>query len=144
MTDTPVTPTDMPPPAVSVVLPAVAVTEFPVTVTVTPAPSPIVTLPTAEVPATPEAVTVTPEPSTTVTDPTEPVSPVNATSLGNAIPALKGNINVSHVQAILIIALLESAVGKVMVKSPLDEDLSEPKFSTRTALFADPPVVEEL
>jgi len=31
-----------------------------------------------------------------------------------------------------------------MVKSPLEEALSEPKFNTKTALFADPAVVEEL
>ena len=46
--------------------------------------------------------------------------------------------------AILIIALLASAVGNAIVKSPLVDVLSAPKSSTTTALLADPAVVEEL
>ena len=43
-----------------------------------------------------------------------------------------------------MIALLASAVGNWIVKSPVDELLSAPKSKIRTALFADPAVVEEL
>ena len=43
-----------------------------------------------------------------------------------------------------MIALLASAVGNWIVKSPVDELLSAPKSKIRIALFADPAVVEEL
>jgi hypothetical protein len=46
--------------------------------------------------------------------------------------------------AILIIALLASAVGNAIVKSPAVLVLSPPNARTTTALFADPAVVLEL
>lgn len=62
------------------------------------------------------------------------------------IPSIKYNFDICHIRpyAILIIALLASAVGKATVKSPLVDVLSAPKSNTTTALLADPAVVEEL
>tara|TARA_R110000822_G_scaffold238072_1_gene368344 strand:+ start:301 stop:633 length:333 start_codon:yes stop_codon:yes gene_type:complete len=63
--------------------------------------------------------------------------------LGYTVITLKNYGYISH-QAILIIALLASAVGKDIVKSPLFELLSDPKLRINTVLFAVPAVVEEL
>ena len=47
---------------------------------------------------------------------------------------MKGGDYISH-QAILMMALLASAVGKTTVKSPDVEDLSPPKSKTTTVGF---------
>ena len=66
--------------------------------------------------------------------------------MSGGIPTIKCNFDICHIipYAILIIALLASAVGKAIVKSPLVDVLSAPKSNAHTALLADPAVVEEL
>ena len=92
----------------------------------------------------------------TVTEPTDAVDPGNASSASPQVlspHAILLEFHPCHATfasatsahyAILIIALLASAAGNVIVKSPAVEVLSPPKARTTTDLFAEPAVVLEL
>ncbi len=99
----------------------------------------------------------TPAAAVTVTELTDAVDPGNASS---ALPQVLSSqaillefqpchatfalATLSTHYAILMMALLASAAGNVIVKSPAVEVLSPPKARTTTARFALPPVVDEL
>ena len=102
-------------------------------------------------------VTDTPAAAATETEPTDAVDPGNASSASPQVlsphaillefqpcHATFASATSSTHYAILIIALLASAAGNVIVKSPAVEVLSPPKARTTTALFAEPAVVLEL
>ena len=114
-----------------------------------------VTLAVDTVAELPEAET--PAAAVTVTELTDAVDPGNASS---ALPqvlspqaillefqpchATFALATLSTHYAILMMALLASAAGNVIVKSPAVEVLSPPKARTTTARFAEPAVVLEL
>ena len=133
--------------------PTLAVAELPVTDT----PAAAATV-TEEVDAVAELpVADTTAAATTVTEPTDAVDPGNASSASPQVlsphamllefqpcHATFASATSSTHYAILIIALLASAAGNVIVKSPAVEVLSPPKARTTTARFALPAVVLEL
>ncbi len=138
---------------VTVTDPTEAVAELPLALTeaaaatVTDEVDTVAELPVADIPAA----------AVTVTEPTDAVDPGNASSASPQVlsphaillefhpcHATFASATPSTHYAILIIALLASAAGNVIVKSPAVEVLSPPKARTTTALFAEPAVVLEL
>ena len=110
----------------------------------------MVTLPTADVPATPVTETAFPidiDTLPTADVPATPVTSIKRLSSQASSPQVPRPQPVTIAKeklpyAILMIALLASAVGKTIWKSPELEDLSPPKSKTKTAsVVLEPPAV---